>query len=209
MKHLEPLKKQTSTLNIVDKIRKAALTNAIQRQTLDAKFWFSEKLRDLFSYNRQRLLTDHNFKQRNTPLIGRMYMFVYDPKLKEVLPFYDKFPLIIMMGPAPGGFYGLNLHYLHPIHRAIFLDLIMGNLNNTVMNETTKTLFTYELLKRTQRMRYFKPTFKHYLTDHIKSRISLVMPEDWEIVAFLETANWQKANRYAVWNDSRNKIFRH
>ena len=28
-------------------------------------------------------------------MVGNMYMFRYDPKLKESLPYYDKFPLVI------------------------------------------------------------------------------------------------------------------
>ena len=46
------------------------------------------------------------------PSAGRMSMFFYDPKFKKELPYYDRFPLTILVEPAPGGFYGLNLNYL-------------------------------------------------------------------------------------------------
>jgi hypothetical protein len=41
--------------------------------------------------------------------VGSMQMFFYDPKTKETLPYYDTFPLVVVVGPAEGGFYGLNL----------------------------------------------------------------------------------------------------
>ena len=54
-----------------------------------------------------------------------MNMFFYDPKHKDTLPYYDRFPLSVIIGPAKGGFYGLNLHYLPPVLRAKMLDALM------------------------------------------------------------------------------------
>ena len=50
--------------------------------------------------------------------IGAMYMYFYDPKFKDQLPFYDTFPLVLPFGPAKGGFYGINVHYLPYLLRA-------------------------------------------------------------------------------------------
>src|SRR5579859_4289851 len=46
--------------------------------------------------------------------IGKMVMYTYDPKLKEKLPYYDTFPLGIVVAFNKTGFYSLNLHYLPP-----------------------------------------------------------------------------------------------
>ena len=82
--------------------------------------------------NRDKLLRDDALELKSKPVTrtgpqGNMYMFFYDPKYKETLPYYDGFPLIIMLGPAKGGFMGLNLHYLPPAVRARLLDIIIGN----------------------------------------------------------------------------------
>ena len=45
-------------------------------------------------------------------LIGALYFFVYDPKTKADLPYYDRFPLVLPLKREPDGFLGLNLHYL-------------------------------------------------------------------------------------------------
>ena len=55
------------------------------------------------------------------PKYGVMNLFGYDPKFKETLPLYDRFPLIFPLEPAKGGFYGINFHYLQPGARVAFL----------------------------------------------------------------------------------------
>ena len=57
--------------------------------------------------------------------VGKMYMFTYDPKWKADLPYYDTVPLVIITEPFPGGFSGINLHYLPPMVRARLLDKLL------------------------------------------------------------------------------------
>ena len=116
-----------------------------------------------------------------------MYMFFYDPKHKDTLPYYDGFPLIIMLGPAPNGFYGLNLHYLPPVLRAKLLDAILAESGKIPQ-------------------RYLAPAMKHYLTQHVRSRFALVDEPEWEIATFLPMADWNKASATKVYSDSRKKL---
>lgn len=143
---------------------------------------------------------------KNRQVMGSMFMFFYDPKHKETLPYYDSFPLVIVLKPAPGGFYGLNLHYLPPVLRAKFLDALLVNLNNNHYDETTKFRVTYDILQRAAKMKYYKPCIKHYLTEHVRSRFALVPAPEWEIATFLPTADFQKAKLSQVYKDSRDII---
>ena len=68
------------------------------------------------------MLGDDRLRKQSGASPGDMVMYTYNPKLKDVLPYYDAFPLTIVVGPAKDGFYGINLHYLPPKVRAIFLD---------------------------------------------------------------------------------------
>lgn len=146
-------------------------------------------------------------RKRNIPKVGRMYMFVYDPKGKDTLPFYDRFPLIFMVEPTQNGFYGINLHYLPPILRARLMDaLYETQVNGVVGNETTKMKITYQLLKSAARFRLFKPCFKQYLFEHMRSKFIYVPPEEWDMSVFLPTEQFKKATREQVWKDSRSKI---
>jgi len=143
---------------------------------------------------------------KNRQIIGGMFMFFYDPKHKDTLPYYDRFPLVIVVDKAEGGFYGLNLHYLPPTLRAKFLDALMDITDNKVFDENTRFNASYQLLKKTARMKYFKPCFKHYLTKHVKSRFALVPGPEWEIATFLPTADWAKSTANKVYTDSRKMI---
>ena len=44
--------------------------------------------------------------------IGSMYLFRYDAKFKDKLPYFDAFPLCLPFEPTNNGFWGINLHYL-------------------------------------------------------------------------------------------------
>jgi hypothetical protein len=143
---------------------------------------------------------------KNRSLVGSMNMFFYDPKHKDTLPYYDKFPLAIIVGPAAGGFYGLNLHYLPAILRAKFLDALMDITSNKSYDETTKFELSYKMLTASARMKFFKPCYKHYLNAHVKSRFARVPAPEWEIATFLPTADWQKSSGNKVYKDSRNMI---
>jgi hypothetical protein len=135
-----------------------------------------------------------------------MYMFFYDPKHKDTLPYYDQFPLIFVIGDAKGGFMGLNLHYLPPILRAKLLDGLIDLKNNDKYNETTRLKLSYELLNGSSKFKEFKPTIKHYLTAHVKSRLALVPPSEWEIATFLPMAQWKGASSNQVYKQSRKMI---
>lgn len=183
--------------------------NGIPRRTEESRKWFVERVRDLRNINRRELLKDSSLKIKSNdrPLVGRMYMYFYDPKYKETLPYYDRFPLILTVGPAEGGFYGLNLHYLPPTTRAILLDKLMSVATNKRYNDNTRLKLSYELLSKTKNFREFKPCFKHYLIKHIDSRVVEVHPADWEAAIFLPTEQFKKKNRFQVWNESK-RIYR-
>lgn len=171
-----------------------------------AREWFTERVRELNGrISRKSLLNDDELRVRSKPLWGHMFMFAYDPKHKETLPYYDRFPLVIALQKAEGGFLGLNLHYLRPDIRAAFLDKLVDTLpgKGDNMTETTKLRIRYSLLSSARRFRYFAPCLKHYLYGHIKSRISQVYAQDWETAIFLPTEHFAKANKTKVWKESQ------
>ena len=49
----------------------------------------------------------------------------------------------------------------------------------------------------------FRPCFKMYLMDHVKSRIVRVPMTDWEIAVFLPTQQFKKVKDQSVWRYSR------
>lgn len=196
--------------NIFQKLELEAFRAGITPRTRESRTWFMKKIATMRNVNRTQLMREDPLtlqQPRYTrDLIGRMFMFFYDPKTKETLPYYDKFPLIILLGPAEGGFYGLNLHYLPPILRARMLDGLMDITNNKSYDDTTKFRIRYNTLQRMRKLRYYEPCFKHYLTNHVKGRFARVDAPEWEIATFLPTAQWHKSTAQNVYRDSRRMI---
>ena len=153
-----------------------------------------------------KLLKDKALLKRNEPKIGKMFMYVYDPKTKKQMPYYDRLPLILMVDDAPGGFYGLNLHYLPPLLRAKFFDKLLKLKTNKAYDKYTKLKLSYDVLKGAAQFKEFGPCFKHYLIDQVKSNIVEVPAESWEMAVWLPTENFKKSSSSAVWQDSRRKI---
>ena len=133
-------------------------------------------------------------------------MYFYDPKHRETLPYYDMFPLVIMVEPAKGGFYGLNLHYLAPSLRARLFDKLLETTNNNKYDETTKMKVRYNLLKSVSRFPGVKPCYKRYLYSQIERMPVKVEAPEWEIALFLPTEQFAKANKRQVWSDSKKNL---
>ena len=193
--------------SLLYRLEQEAFRAGIQARTDDARDWFRAKVKQLGKINRQQLLQDEALIRKSRTMMGHMYMYYYDPKHRETLPYYDAFPLTIMVERAPGGFYGLNLHYLKPNTRAIFLDKLTDTLSNDNYDETTRFRARYNLLSSVRKFKEFQPCFKHYLSSQIDSKIVLVQPPEWEIAIFLPTEQFVKVKKTQVWQKSA-KIIR-
>jgi hypothetical protein len=192
--------------NLFQTLEIEAFRKGITPRTAQSREWFMKKSQELSNVNRNLLMKENPIVLKNRTIIGSMFMFFYQPKHKDTLPYYDSFPLVIVLKPAEGGFLGLNLHYLPPVLRAKFLDSLLEYTNNDRFDETTKFSLTYNLLERAAKMKYFKPCIKHYLSDHVRSRFAMVEAPEWEIATFLPVADFQKARAQTVWKESREKI---
>ena len=186
---------------LFDRLEQEAFRAGIQARTKESMAWFRRRVQNL-KVSRVGLIAQGPQRKRVLPY-GRMFNFQYDPKLKTVLPFYDRFPLCIPIQKAKGGFHGMNLHYLHPVIRAQFLDALMDFASDQNFTIGTRMRLTYKMLKGSTKLRWFKPCFKHYLSSHIQSPLLLIEPADWEIAIFLPTDSFRKVDASSVWGNSR------
>ena len=85
------------------------------RQTMVQRLRYAaQKLAMPGSFGRKQYMSpDGNIGTPSTPDIGGFYLYQYDPKWKDKLPWYDIYPLVFPFDYA-GGFYGINVHYLPP-----------------------------------------------------------------------------------------------
>lgn len=138
--------------------------------------------------------------------IGQMYMFLYDAKHKDTLPYYDRFPLCLPIEPAPGGFYGINLHYLPYLLRAQLLGKLLDTVTDLQISDTTKMKYNWNMLKNATRFPEVRPCVKRYLTTQMQSRFLKINPQDWKASIFLPVENFQGASKQKVYKDSRKML---
>ena len=131
--------------NLFQRLELQAFRAGITPRTKESREWFRKKASNLRSINREDLMKEEPLKTGARQIVGSMQMFFYDPKTKDTLPYYDKFPLAIIVGPAKGGFHGLNIHYLPPVLRAKFLDALM-DIADKKITDNSKFDLTYKTL---------------------------------------------------------------
>ncbi len=177
----------------------------------DSRTWLREQMQSFSSTTDPRRLLRAAPEQKENRLVskltvGRMYLFYYDPKMKEELPYYDRFPLIFPFQKVDDGFYGINMHYLPHVLRARLMDSLYSLANNTNNDDSTKLKLSYQILNSSSRFKYFKPCVKHYLNNHVRSRFLWVPAEEWKTALFLPLERFAKANKNKVWQDSRRSV---
>lgn len=188
--------------SIFSQLQADAFRSGVTPRTREATQWFRKKASALKSVRRYDLLKDDIVTKTNKPMPGEMIMYFYDPKTKASLPYYDMFPLVILVDKAPGGWYGMNLHYLHPLVRARFLDRLMDTASDKRYDEDTRLKINYQMLKTAARYKQFAPTFKRYLSKQVESNMVKVNMTEWPIAAFLPTEDFAKASKSTVWKES-------
>jgi hypothetical protein len=148
--------------------------------------------------NSKRILSDTDNVFAKRIIIGKMYFYCYDPKLKDELPFYDRFPLVIPIERYSDGFLGINLHYISNKQRMILLDKLYVLLNNKKFDETTKLRISYDILNSARRFKEFAPCVKRYLYPHLRSKVLEIPPNEWEIAIFMPTEKFVGATSTKV-----------
>ena len=200
--------------SLKDRLKNAISRRSAPKEVNISKSWFAAQLQDFSVYSARKESDEKIYKRgektkqapSNESMIGKIAIFYYDPKYKQTLPFYDRFPMSIIVGPAKGGFAGLNLHYLPPVLRASFLDNLLDIMNSKTITNDSKFAVTYDLLKASTKYKYFKPCYKHYLASNVRSQVKIIPPGDWIRTVFLESSIFVKASRKEVYSWSRSKI---
>jgi len=142
-------------------------------------------------------------RYKNRVIMGKMYLFNYDPKYKETLPYYDRYPLIFPVEKTDNGFYGINMHYLPLKLRAVLMDALYSLSRDKRYDEKTRLKLSYDILNSVAKYKAFRPTFKRYLTNHVRSRFIEISSAEWDIALMLPLQIFAKSSSSKVWADSR------
>jgi hypothetical protein len=163
--------------------------------------WYREKIKEFGTPGPLDLIRDG--KRNNKPFYGKLNMFMYSPKFKKTLPYYDTFPLVLPLEMYPDGFLGINLHYLPIPLRIKLLDRLVDFSNNTKFDYTTKLIVDYKKLKG---VRLIRPTIHKYLAGYTKSQFRRIDADEFTVATLLPVQRFKKASASEVWKESRAMI---
>ena len=168
--------------------------------------WYRDKALSFKTYRVESLVKKNPDNTKTTIKPGFLYLFNYDPKLKEELPYYDRYPLVFPFSLEKDGFLAINLHYLPYPFRAKLMDNLYALVNNRRYDETTKLRMSYNLLNSASKYKYFRPCIKKYLYSHVKSRFLNIPSDEWDIALFLPLERFAKKSKAFVFKETRDII---
>ena len=170
--------------------------------------WFRDKVRELGDVSPREQIREGQSRGKISfarPEFGAMNLFMYSPKYKDnkdVLPYYDRFPLILPITPLKQykeGFMGLNFHYLSIPMRIRLLN-ILAEYADGPMDEGTRIKLTWNRIKRNQMVR---PTIKRYLYEHVRTPFRVIDGDEMMVAALLPVQRFVRARETQVYADSR------
>jgi hypothetical protein len=189
---------------LIDRIKHSLAKEGLSAGTNSARTWLRAKVKELNPTSRALMADRDRLKGNST--IGKMYFYFYDPKTKNTLPYYDRFPLVIPIESYKDGFLGLNLHYIHPKQRLILLDKLSETATNKNFDSKTKLRVSYSYLANASKAFEATPCIKRYLYSHIQSRFLEITADEWDIAAMLPVETFVGATTSKVYADSRKKF---
>jgi squalene cyclase len=169
-----------------------------------AKKWFDEQVKMMSVYSRvqpSRLIAEGKTVTKILP--GKMYFFVYDPKYKETLPYYDTFPLVLPFDRDATGFIGLNLHYVDYRTRVMMFKELERIANVKGITDNKRLQFSWDLIRGVSKLQPAQDCVKRYLFAHVKSPFVEVPSSSWYTAMMLPVQRFVKASKESVWARSR------
>ena len=112
---------------------------------------------------------------------------------------------MLILKLIPGGFIGLNFHYLSPADRAVFMSRLEP-FQRVVQEGIIRINITYSMLKAATRLIHYKACIRSYKRSQIGNMLYTLTPDEWELALFLPTEKFVKVAKRRVWNISRQII---
>jgi len=175
----------------------------IPARTDAARAWYRDAAKGRSRVNERQLLSSDKTRQTGSIRPGNMYLFQYQAKHAEKLPYFDRFPLIFPFRVEGDRFWGINLHYLPHRLRAQLMDSLYDLVTNQRYDESTRIQGAWSTLNRAARMKLIKPCVKQYLFSQLNSRFFYVYPSEWDIALFLPLERFSGASKTQVWSRSQ------
>ena len=194
--------------SFLSKVSDAVRGGTVGKEVKRSAKWFREKITGLEGELRNRFSATNaarfyrEAEVRTTPQIlhkrvqlGELFCYYYLPKYRTTLPYYDMFPMIMLLKAEKETFLGINFHYLRPKWRAILLDRVTAKIGECLPK-----------WNKLRQIRQIAPTIKRYRFDHIMRKVIPIEEDEQEIAIFLPTERFRKSAKAKVWSESERKF---
>tara|TARA_B100000408_G_scaffold83675_1_gene63962 strand:+ start:352 stop:954 length:603 start_codon:yes stop_codon:yes gene_type:complete len=194
--------------SFLSRVSDAVRSGTVGKEVKRSAKWFQDKIKGLKGDLRNRFSSTNAakfYREAETkiqPAVlkrraerGDLFCYYYNPKYKAVLPYYDMFPMIMLLKAEKETFLGINFHYLRPKWRAILLD-----------RATAKIGAGLPRWSKLRQIKQIAPTIKRYRYDHIMRKIVPIEKDEQEIAIFLPTERFRKSGKAKVWSESERKF---
>lgn len=170
-----------------------------------SKEWFRDRIKELSKthpVDRTGLLKETKELQSTRILPGTLIFFGYDPKFKEVLPYYDRFPLSFIVNLDKTGFTGINWHYLPIPTRIKLYDKMWQIAANSKLTTQQVLQLNWQLLSNVSKFPEVRSAVKRYLFGHVRTKFIKIPTVDWKTAIMLPNEQFVKLSAIAVQKES-------
>ena len=194
--------------SFLSKVSDAVRGGTVGKEVKRSAKWFREKITGLEGELRNRFSATNaarfyrEAEVRTTPQIhhkrvqlGHLFCYYYYPLHHKTLPYYDMFPMIMLLKAEKETFLGINFHYLRPKWRAILLDRVTAKIGGGLPKWS-----------KLRQIRQIATTIKRYRYDHIMRKVIPIKEDEQEIAIFLPTERFRKSAKTKVWTESERKF---
>lgn len=198
------IKNRPPALSILEKIRLDP--NYARTRSVD---WYKKKINELGGNApnaKTELIKQTKELQTMRLLPGAMFFFGYDPKYKEKLPYYDNFPLSLILSVEGPHFTGINFHYLSYAMRMKLYEKmhLIGYSSKLPTEQITK--LNWKLLSSLTRFPEVRPAVKKYLFSHVQTKFIKIPVDDWATAIMLPVEKFAKKPQAQVARESTRRI---
>ena len=194
--------------SFLSRVSDAVRSGTVGKEVKRSAKWFQDKIKGLKGELRNRFSSTNAAKfyreaeikvqpalLKRRPSLGDLFCYYYNPKYRATLPYYDMFPMIMLIKAEKETFLGINFHYLRPKWRAILLDRVTAKIGGGLPKWS-----------KLSTIRQIAPTVKRYRYDHIMKKIIPIEENEQEIAIFLPTERFRKSGKAKVWSESERKF---
>lgn len=160
--------------------------------------WYRAQVQRLGNLQRNVDRSIAQAQMTRQPKIGHLYMFHYDPKHKDRLPYYDTLPLVFPFEKAANGFLGLNLHYLPYAMRFRLMSALQD-----LAGRGNRSAISWGILKGSSRYPGVNAAVKHYLTAQMRSSFLEIPDDQWLAASQMPVERFVGASKETVFRNTR------